>query len=86
MIEFLSFCTLGKKCPCSELFWSTFSDIRTEYREIRSIPPYSVQMRENADRNNPEYSTFHAVTLSMEWNKRNKNVAMNWDYSLGDDI
>ena len=30
-------------------FWSVFSLIRTEYREIRSISPYSVRMRENTD-------------------------------------
>ena len=30
-------------------FWSVFSHIRTEYGEIRSISPYSVQMRENTD-------------------------------------
>ena len=30
-------------------FWSTFFRIRTEYGEIRSISPYSVQMRENMD-------------------------------------
>ena len=34
--------------------WSVFSHIRTEYREIRSISPYSVRMRENADHNNSE--------------------------------
>ena len=28
---------LCKKCPYSELFWSKFSRIRTEYGEIRSI-------------------------------------------------
>ena len=33
---------LGKKCPYSELFWSAFSHIPTEYR----ISPYSVLMRE----------------------------------------
>ena len=27
--------TLHKKCPYSELFWSAFSHIRTEYGEIR---------------------------------------------------
>ena len=32
-------------CPYSELFWSTFSRIRTN----------SVQMRENANLNNSEY-------------------------------
>ena len=31
------------------LFWSTFSHIRTEYGEMRSISPYSVRMPENAD-------------------------------------
>ena len=35
-----------------------FSRIWTEYGEIRSISPYSVRMRENADQNNSEYSHF----------------------------
>ena len=47
--------SLRKKSSYSELFWSAFSYIRTEYREIRSISPYSVQMRENADQNSSEY-------------------------------
>ena len=46
------------KSPYLELFWSAFSSIRTEYREIRSISPNSVQMRENADQNNSEYGHF----------------------------
>ena len=41
--------TLRKKCPYSELFWSVFSRIWTEYGEIFRISPYSVQMRENTD-------------------------------------
>ena len=45
-------------CPYSELFWSVFSRIWTEYREIRSISPYSVQIWENADQNNSEYGHF----------------------------
>ena len=36
--------TLRKKCPYSELFWSVFPRIRTEYGDIRSISPYLVQM------------------------------------------
>ena len=40
--------TLRKKCPYSELFWSAFSCIQTEYGVIRSISPDSVRMRENA--------------------------------------
>ena len=29
--------SLRKKCPYSELFWSKFSRIRTDYGEIRSV-------------------------------------------------
>ena len=32
------------KCLYWEFFWSVFSRIRTEYREIQSISTYSVQM------------------------------------------
>ena len=46
---------LGKKNPSSELFWSVFSRIWTEYGKILSISPYLVQMRENTDQNNSEY-------------------------------
>ena len=45
---------LREECPYSELFWSTFSRIRTEY---------SVRMRENADQNNSEYRhSFRSAT------------------------
>ena len=50
--------SLHKKCPYLELFWSVFSRILTEYGDIRSISPYSVRMRENADQNNFEYRHF----------------------------
>ena len=39
---------LREKCPYSELFWSVFSNIRTEYGEIRSI----------YGQNNSEYEHF----------------------------
>ena len=45
-------------CPYSELFWSVFSRIWTEYGEIRSIFQYSVGMQENTDQNNSEYGHF----------------------------
>ena len=45
-------------CSYSELFWSGFSRIRTEYGEMRSISPNSVRIRENADQNNSEYRHF----------------------------
>ena len=47
-----------KSVPHSELFWSTFSRIRTEYGEIWSISPYSVRMWQNADQDNSEYGHF----------------------------
>ena len=50
--------TLHKSDPYSELFWSLFSHIRTEYGDIRSIFPYSVRMRENTDQNISEYGHF----------------------------
>ena len=59
--------TLREKCPCSELFWSAFSRIWTEYREILRISPYLVRMRENADKNNSEYEHFlHSVSKHHE--------------------
>ena len=47
--------SLREKCPYSELFWSFFSCIWTEYGKIVRISPYSVRMRENMDQNNSEY-------------------------------
>ena len=38
-----------KSVQVRSLFWSVFSLIRTEYREILRISPYSVRMRENTD-------------------------------------
>ena len=49
---------LCEKCLYSELFWSAFSCIRTEYGEIFRISPYFVRMWENADQNNSEYEHF----------------------------
>ena len=57
---------LRKKGPYSELFWSVFSNIRTEYGEIRSISPYSVSMWENTDQNNSEYGHF-SRSLGHYW-------------------
>ena len=57
--------SLRKTCPYSELFWSIFSRIRTEYGEMRSISPYSVRMRENTDQNNSEYGPFLRSDFSV---------------------
>ena len=56
--DFASIISLRKKCPYSELLWSAFFHIRTEYGEIQSISPYSVQMRKKTDQNNSEYEHF----------------------------
>ena len=52
------FTALCDKCPHSELFWSVFSRIWTEYGEILRISPCSIRMRENTDQNNSEYGHF----------------------------
>ena len=54
----LAILSLREKCLYSKLFLSAFSCIRTEYGEIRSISPYLVRMRENADQNNSENGHF----------------------------
>ena len=58
MESFYWYLALREKCPYLELFWSTFSCVRTEYGEILCISPYSVQMLENTDQNNSEYGHF----------------------------
>ena len=50
--------SLRKNCPYSELFYSAFSPIRTEYGEIRTVCPNSVQIRENAEQNNSKFGNF----------------------------
>ena len=58
--------TLREKCPYSGFFWSVFSCLRTEYGEMRSISPYSVRIRENADQKNSEYGHFsRSVSFSI---------------------
>ena len=57
---------LREKCPYSELFWSVFSRIRTEYGETLCIFPYSIRIRENTDQNNSRYGHF---LRSVEYSK-----------------
>ena len=49
---------LRKKCPYLELFWSIFSRVWTDYWEVRSISPYSVEMWRDTDQNNSKYGHF----------------------------
>ena len=50
--------TVREKCPDSEVFWSVFSRLLTEYGERKSISPYLVRMRENTGQNNFKYGHF----------------------------
>ena len=62
-----------EKCPYSELFWSVFSRIRTEYGEILRMSPYSVRMRENTDQNNSENGHFlRSVRLGLSHLREHK--------------
>ena len=53
--------TMPEKCPYAEFCWSIFSRIRTEYREILCISPYSVQLWEIRTIKTPNTDTFEAV-------------------------
>ena len=57
-VSFSENLVLREKYRYSELFWSVFSRIWTEYGEILGISPYSVRLRENTDQNNSEYGDF----------------------------
>ena len=86
---------MGEKCPYSELFWSVFSHIWTEYVEILRISPYSVRLRENTDQNNSEYGHFLRSDTNIEnlilspgflvtnrFNLENKRLRTITDYDL----
>ena len=77
--------SLTKPGLYSELFWSAFSRIWTEYVETRSIFPYSVTMPENMDQGNSAYghflrSVFHQAksTVKKYWDKINIDK-FNWE-------
>ena len=57
----LRLCTLRKKCPYSELFWSAFSRIWTEYGEILCIQSECGKMRFGIT---PNMDTFYAVVIT----------------------
>ena len=54
----LCFVSLHERHRYSELFWSLFSRIRTEYGDIVRISTYSVELRENTDQKNIKYGHF----------------------------
>ena len=66
-----------KSVQIQSFFWSVFSRIRTEYREILRIPPYSVRMRENTDQKNSVLGHFSHSAWNTDSNRVMKeNKAM----------
>ena len=76
-ISFWKNVRLQEKCLYSELFWSVFSRIRSEYGEILGISPYSVRVRENTDQNNSEYGHFLRST-ELELSKVQTGHIFDW--------
>ena len=54
-----------------EFLWFAFSLIWTKYADIRSISPYSLRMRENADQKSLEYEHF-SRNVSLVWSESEK--------------
>ena len=57
----LKWVTLREKCPYSELFWSVFSRIWTEYGEILRISHFQSKCGKIRTRKTPNTGTFYAV-------------------------
>ena len=51
------------------VFLSVFSRIRSEYRNLHSKSPYSVEMRANVDQKNSEYRHFAGIVWSAVHHK-----------------
>ena len=65
------FMELREKFPYSELFWSVFSRIWTDYGEILILrDTHSVRMRENTDQNNSEYVHFFRCVCGCKPSKK----------------
>ena len=56
--------SLRKKCRYSQLFWSAFSRIQTEYGEILFLPIES-KCRKMRTRITPNMDTFHALSKQV---------------------
>ena len=67
---------LRGKCSHLEFFWSRFSRIWNEYREILPISTYSVRMWENTDQYNSEYGRFLcSLDCHKMWGKKEKSLS-----------
>ena len=64
---YVLFSALRKRCLYLELFWFAFSCIPSEYGEIRSISPYSVQMWEKWGPEKLQIQTLFMQCMSVAW-------------------
>ena len=55
-----------KSVQIRSFFWSVFSCIRTEYGDLRSKSPYSVQMQENTDQKKPRIWTLFTQKRNLD--------------------
>ena len=61
---------LLEKCPNTELFWSVFSFIRTEYGDLQCKSSYSVRIQENTD--HTDQKKLRIGTLFRQYQKSQK--------------
>ena len=75
---------MRKKCTYSELLWSVFSRIWTEYREILRNSPYSVWIGENTDliSDKKQIVSIHTYT----WLKQTFNGWLPWSRWICQDV
>ena len=70
---------LRKRCSYLELFWSAFSRIQNEYREILRIFPYALRMQKNTGHNNSKYRQFYLSERVFSKEQNFKNIfSRNW--------
>ena len=65
----VSIVALCKSCPNAEFYWFIFSHIWTQYGDLRSKSPYSVQIRENTDQKNSVFRHFSRSVDIASWIK-----------------
>ena len=56
-----------KSVQIESFFWSLFSRIPTEYKDLQSKSPYSVRIRENTDHINSELRHLPCSDFFLKW-------------------
>ena len=93
--EYVSQCSVPKfglvslrgNCPYSEFFWPAFSSIWTEYGDLQSKSPYSVQMWENADQKYSKYWKYlGSVLIEIRTRSTAQKFSIKYFFSKCDQI